>query len=107
MVNQRRGGRLAVGARHRAPIVWRETVGKLRFAHDLGRVSTSGSKELAELRDTGAGDANVVLPLDVLGTEDEPRTRTLKLARAIAGLRLRATVHGDTGNAVAQVSTSP
>lgn len=45
VVGQRRGGRLAIGARNGDPILGRQAVGKLGLTHDLDSVIAASLKE--------------------------------------------------------------
>ena len=107
MVDKRRSGGLTVGPRHRTPVARRKTGGKLGLAHNFVRMSTAGGKEVAKFRNSGAGNADVVCALDVLGAQNKASARTLKLASAIVGLRFCSTVHGYARYTVAQMGTCP
>ena len=100
VVGQRRGGRLAVGARNGDPVVGRQAVGKLGLTHDLGSVIAASLKECRELRDARACHAYVVGSLYLLGAIDKRRAHSLERTRGVIGLGGTAAIDGDGTHAL-------
>ena len=95
IIGQRRGGRLAVGARDGNPVIGRQAIGKLGLTHNLGGMLAPGLKEARELRDARARHAYVIGALDLFGPIDKRRTSSLERTRGVIGLRGAAAIHGN------------
>ena len=107
MIGERRRGGLAVGAGDTDPALGRKAERELGLTHDLGRMRATGRKEVGELGDAGARDADIVGALDLFGTEDEGHALALESAGRLGRSRRGATHDRDALHALAEVSARP